>query len=86
MRVSFTMIAINIAFFQPPETFRNRMLEWVRLLTGSPKRPGVDRIYYPGERAGETYEDRIRNGIPVDNHTVDMLARFAEELKIESIV
>jgi LDH2 family malate/lactate/ureidoglycolate dehydrogenase len=86
MGVSFTMIAIHIATFQPPEAFRTGMRDWVERLTKSPRRQHVERIFYPGERAGESYQYRQQHGIPVDQHTADMFNDFARKLHLKKIV
>jgi LDH2 family malate/lactate/ureidoglycolate dehydrogenase len=78
MGASFMVMAIDIARFQDPQAFKDRMRDWTALLTGSPRREGVERIYYPGEMEGEAYAERARSGIPVDDRTAAMLAGLAE--------
>jgi len=83
MGVSFTMIAIDISKFQEIENFKKRMLDWVNLLTKSPKKKGVNHIYYSGEIEGETYDLRIKSGIPIDNKTAKNFANLADRFEIK---
>jgi LDH2 family malate/lactate/ureidoglycolate dehydrogenase len=83
MGVNFTMIAIDISKFQDPDIFKNRMLDWINLLINSPKREGVDRIYYSGEIEGEMYDQRIKSGIPIDNQTAKIFTDLADRFKIK---
>jgi LDH2 family malate/lactate/ureidoglycolate dehydrogenase len=83
MGVNFTMIAIDISKFQTPDIFKNRMLDWINLLINSPKREGVDRIYYSGEIEGEMYDQRIKSGIPIDNQTAKIFTNLADQFKIK---
>jgi LDH2 family malate/lactate/ureidoglycolate dehydrogenase len=82
MGVSFTTIVIDISKFQDPDIFKNRMLDWINLLINSPRREGVDRIYYSGERGGEIYDRRKKSGIPIDNQTAKIFTNLADRYKI----
>ncbi len=83
MGVSFTMIVIDISKFQEVEIFTKRMLDWINLLTKSPKKKGVNRIYYSGEMEGETYDLRIKSGIPIDNKTAKIFTNLADRFEIK---
>lgn len=83
MDASFAMIVIRVDAFQEVARFRARMRELVETITSSPRRPGVDRIYYPGEREGELFEQRGREGIPVDETDLAMLARMADRAGLD---
>ena len=58
---SFTATAIDISASQDIDVFKRRLRERVETLTTSPRRPGTDRIWYPGEKEGETYLQRSRS-------------------------
>ena len=83
MNASFTAIALDINAFTEPDAFAQKATEWVATLTQSPRRAGVEQLYYPGQRAGLTKEERTRSGIPLDDYTQTMLLSLAEEYKIE---
>jgi LDH2 family malate/lactate/ureidoglycolate dehydrogenase len=63
--------AINITAFGPLDEFRARMDEMVRAIRSAELRPGVERIYLPGERGHEEMARRRVDGIPV---AADVLA------------
>ena len=73
---SLTVIAIDIAASGSVDDFKRRLRERVDALTASARRPGVDRIWYPGEREGETCEHRSRDGIPVDQEVLAVFREF----------
>src|SRR3546814_3439012 len=58
MRVTQHFQAIDVAFFTPLEEFRSRMDAMIQSLRTSRRRPGVDRIYVPGERGFREMKDR----------------------------
>lgn len=47
--------AIDIAHFLPPDEFAQRAQEWFDTLRKSKKRPGVSRIFIPGEPEAERF-------------------------------
>ncbi len=83
MEASFMIIVINIANFQNPKAFKTRIKEWLDLINGLPLRDGFDRIYYPGEIEGEKYNERKKNGIPIEKRTEKMFKQLADYFKIE---
>lgn len=85
MDASFTAIALDISAFTEPETFAQQAAAWVESITTSPRRVGVDQIYYPGQKAGATRQERLTSGIPLDDYTRQMLARLAHEFSIEPL-
>lgn len=75
---AFTVITIDIAASQDVAVFKRRMREWADRLISSPRRPGIDRIWYPGEREGETHERRSRDGIPLDGEAAAVFEDMAD--------
>lgn len=82
MGQSFLVIAIDIQHFGEVDVFKDRFQAWVDLLTSSSVRDGFECIYYPGELANRTRLRRTTEGIPIDDHTWNMLNQLAEEFKI----
>jgi LDH2 family malate/lactate/ureidoglycolate dehydrogenase len=82
---SFTMIVIDISTFSEVQTFKQKMKEYVERLICSGKRPEYERIYYPGEIEGETYQRRIKEGIPIDERDREMFQRLATVYKIAEL-
>ena len=85
MNASFTAIALDISAFTEPDAFAQKAAEWADTLTQSPRQTGTDQLYYPGERAGLTKEERLRSGIPLDEYTLNMLNDLAQEFQLESL-
>lgn len=83
MGSSFMIMAIDIPSFTEPDEFKTRFQHWVELLTNSPTRDGFDRVYYPGEIEAESYQERTKTGIPIDNHTREMLKQLANRFGID---
>lgn len=85
MDASFTAIALDIGAFTEPEAFAQQAAEWVESVTASPRRSGVEQIFYPGQMEGATRQKRLASGIPLDDYTVRMLAMLAQEFSIEPL-
>lgn len=71
--------AINIGAFQPIEKFKNRVDELLLKIKRSPKLPGHDRIYIPGEREAEIFKERAAGGIPLHAAVIADLERLAQD-------
>jgi uncharacterized oxidoreductase len=71
------MIAIKISDFIGLEEYVQEieyLAEWVK---SSPKLPGVDEIYVPGEFEARNREKRLREGIPIEEKTWNRLVEAA---------
>ncbi len=64
-------MAIDISAFQPPELFRRRVDAVSREIRTSRRRPDVDRLYAPGELEHEFEQRYAREGIPLNDATLD---------------
>lgn len=80
--VGHMLIAIDIERFMPFEEYLERMQAFVAEIRASEKAPGFDEILLPGELEHRRYEDRIRNGVPVDTETLRTLRELSEEKNI----
>jgi LDH2 family malate/lactate/ureidoglycolate dehydrogenase len=76
-RNAFFMGAIRVDQFLPPERFKARVDEVVRLLRNTPRAPGVERIYLPGEKEWEAAQERRQTGIPLPPPMVAELRALA---------
>jgi LDH2 family malate/lactate/ureidoglycolate dehydrogenase len=75
-------IAIDIARFGDPGTFRHEVDRLVAALKRLPRALEAEEILAPGERGQRTFEERSRTGIPLAPATVEELARLAERLGV----
>ncbi len=80
--VGFVMQAVDISAFIPWEEFTARMRELVDIVRGSPRAPGVERIYLPGEIEWLKAQERRQNGVPVSRSVLRELEALAEELGV----
>ena len=77
-------IAIDIARFVEPQSFKERVDAMVDALKDSPRMPGVESILMPGERAWRTQQANQREGIPVPEPVVADLRALAARLDIDA--
>lgn len=79
-----SFLAINIESLMPLEKFKNRMDSLIRYIKTSPKAPGVDRIYLPGEMELEREEKAKKEGVILVDAVLESLEKTTKELKMES--
>jgi LDH2 family malate/lactate/ureidoglycolate dehydrogenase len=81
-RIPFSMIALDISHFIEPQAFKAVVKEWLAKVIDVPKQEGVKRIYVPGEIAAEYYRERSREGIPIEEATLESYKRLAEKYSV----
>ena len=82
---SHFFMAFDPGMFGEPEAIRAQMSRYLQMLRDSEKLPGESRIYTPGEKAFESMAKRQREGIPVEEKTLDELRRIAAQLGVDGI-
>ncbi|MCS7283489.1 MAG: Ldh family oxidoreductase [Anaerolineae bacterium] len=80
--VGFVMQAVDVAAFSEWETYVERMRSLVDVIRNSPRAPGVDRIYLPGEIEGLKRQEAERSGVPVAVKVLEELRALAAELGV----
>jgi LDH2 family malate/lactate/ureidoglycolate dehydrogenase len=85
MNVSMYLQAINIEWFVPLAEFKRQMDTVIRTIKASALRPGVDRIYVPGERGFLEEQRRRKEGIPLPTRVFEELRRWARELGVAPV-
>jgi LDH2 family malate/lactate/ureidoglycolate dehydrogenase len=63
-------MAINVAAFQPVETFKSRVDAVARQIRESRPARGVDRLHAPGRIELELEQERAVDGIPLNEQTI----------------
>lgn len=76
-------LAIDVAAFQDPDLFGQRVDGVIRELRTSRRKEGVERLYAPGELEAETAERYQQEGIPLSAETLEGVRRAAGKLGIE---
>jgi LDH2 family malate/lactate/ureidoglycolate dehydrogenase len=76
------LIAIDIARFGDPETFRREVDRLVKSVKSLPLDPQVGEILMPGERGKRTFARRSREGIPISRPILEELRMLAKRLGV----
>lgn len=82
-KIPFSLIAIDIEHFQNPALFKKTIKNWLAKVIDVPRQEGVERIYFPGEIENDSYRLRSKEGIPLENVTVESYKRLAQRFFIE---
>jgi LDH2 family malate/lactate/ureidoglycolate dehydrogenase len=75
----YLFIAFRPDLLGPADVFENRVTELIDRVKATPRRPGVDEIRIPSERAFRTRERLLREGIEIDRRIHEALTRLAEK-------
>ena len=81
--IPFSIIAIDISHFQDADFFKVRIKDWLMKVIDVPKQEGVERIFYPGEIENENHKQRMQEGIPLEDVTVESFNRIARKFSLE---
>ena len=82
---SHFFLAFDPGLFGEREEIRARMGEYMNVLRGSARAPGCARVYTPGDKAFAAQEERLQNGVPVEEQTLAELEKIAAELGINGV-
>jgi len=74
--------AINIGMFADVEEYKTHIDTLIDCLKALPKADGVDEILVPGEPEDKCHDERMKNGIPLPDGTIQNLRGVAEKLGI----
>jgi len=81
-----SVVALSVEAFGPVAEFKRSVDTMVRAIRESPRLPGVERIWLPGEQSHTKRLERQKNGIPIPQPLRKSLDELARELKIEPVV
>ncbi len=73
----YVFIAIKPELFLPLEDYRQEISRRIAVIKATPRRPGVDEIRIPGERAYRTRALLTKAGIEIDRRILAALRRLA---------
>ncbi|KAF4580861.1 alcohol dehydrogenase [Ophiocordyceps camponoti-floridani] len=83
--VGHFLVAIRPDLFMPLDEFRDRMRILYERVVGAEPVPGLDRVYFPGEREQLMQRERERSGVPLVGAEVEALNREAAEVSVEPL-
>ncbi len=75
--------ALSIEAFLPPAEFKRSVDRLIRDIRSSPRLPGVERIWLPGEQSHSKLLDRRAHGVPVPKALRESLDNVARDLNVE---
>lgn len=81
-----SVVALSIDAFVPAAEFKRSVDAMVRTLRASPRLPGVERIWLPGEQSHVKRLDRMKSGIPLPPSLKRSLDALAKELGIAPVM
>ncbi len=86
-KVGHFLLVLDPSLFMAHPDFAQRVAEYVNEIKGSPRRSGVDEIFYPGERAGRLErEARARGSHTLPRIVWEPMQQLAEELGLDLAV
>jgi len=74
--------AINIGIFSDTEIYKNHVDTFIDCLKDLPKADGFDEIFVPGELEDRCYDERMKNGIPLPDGTIQNLKSISQKLDV----
>ena len=80
--VGFVMQAVDITAFADWSEYEKDVQSLIGEIRNSPRAPGIDRIFLPGEIEWSTWRERRQSGIPVPVKLLGQMRELASELGI----
>jgi LDH2 family malate/lactate/ureidoglycolate dehydrogenase len=84
--VGQSVVALSVEAFAPVAAFKRNVDVVIRNIREAQKRPGVERIWLPGEQSHSKRQDRHANGIPMPAGLRKSLDDLAKDLKIAPVM
>ncbi len=81
--VGHWLVAISLAALGDPDELKAGVDEVIELTKASAPAEGFDEVRYPGEAAGATQRERLRDGVPVREEHWEQLEAIADELGMQ---
>lgn len=83
MGICHYFMAIDPNLFGDPKKITKKWSTYLQEVRDSEKAYGQERIYTHGEKEKETYQERIKSGIPILPKTIEEMKSLAKELNME---
>ncbi len=77
-------IVLNVAAFRPVEEFKQEVTDFAGYLKSSKPAAGFKEVLYPGEIEWRTEQERLRDGIPVEDDTWAVVTKLAASLGVST--
>jgi L-2-hydroxycarboxylate dehydrogenase (NAD+) len=76
-------IVVDYGIFGDKSKIEDRLSGYLQQIRDSEKAEGQSRIYTHGEKEAEARQERMKNGIPVNEVTLAEIQKICDELGIE---
>lgn len=80
------MAVFNVAAFRPLTEFKREVAEFAHYLKSTPPSEGSKGVYYPGEIEGIREQQRLRDGIEVEDATWEKMRALAREYRLDTVL
>jgi LDH2 family malate/lactate/ureidoglycolate dehydrogenase len=80
------VMAIDIAQFRGIDDFKAMMDDMIQELHATPPLPGEDRVLVAGDPEMDATDDRLANGVPVENGQYAGIKKRAAEVGVEVVI
>jgi LDH2 family malate/lactate/ureidoglycolate dehydrogenase len=80
------VMAIDIARFRDVDEFKSMMDDMIRELHATTALPGEDRVLVAGDPEADAADDRLANGVPVENGQYAAIRARAAEVGVDVII
>ena len=80
------MMAIDIAKFRNVDDFKSMMDDMISEMHATPSISSEERVLVAGDPEADIQEDRLKNGVPVENNQYDELRDRASNLGVEIFI
>ncbi|NKB67093.1 MAG: Ldh family oxidoreductase [Candidatus Latescibacteria bacterium] len=74
------LMAINVAHFTPLDQFHREVSDFVAFVKSSPTAPGYEQIYMPGEIEAQVRQQRLAEGLLIEEETWQQITACADQL------
>jgi len=80
------MAVFNVAAFRPLKEFKREVAEFARYLKSTPPSEGSQGVYCPGELEGLREQQRLRDGIEIEDATWEKLRALARDYRLDTVL
>ena len=80
------MMAIDIAKFRNVDDFKSMMDDMISEMHATPSISSEEQVLVAGDPEADIQEDRLKNGVPVENNQYDELRARASDLGVEIFI
>ena len=81
-----SILVVDIAAFADVQTFKQDVDDVWDEMKSSPTLPGVDEVRLPGERSAQIYQERMANGVPLNEGQLKILEELADRLGVARLL